>query len=275
MIEKYKLFENVQKAKKILRDNKLPENDERYLKLKEILKDNLGYLGEFTRWLIEDRESLDLLQDVYFRLRSFNNFDRTLDSFGKLEDLYDYLQSYNVKLRTNKVINALPSRTKELVTDRLRRLIDRQTDTVVLDLIRKHYHTKGGRYHTSDLLYKGTEVKIKNVTGDFNLPNILKKIDGFNVEIVSKSDDLLMVRVDDFDASKNIGSADWCIVTHEHYWNSHVGVYGAQYFIWDFTKDISDIAHLMGTTINQDGEIIYAHWANDDPITDRTYFDTL
>jgi hypothetical protein len=290
MIEKYKLFENIQKAKKILSDLHISENDKKFLELKELLKSNLGYLGSFTKWLFKDHENFNRIDDVYKKLLTINNLDKPITDFEKLEDLYDYLQTFEIDKKANQVIKALPSKSRENVDQRLIDLI--KLNIEYAESIRSLYNKKGGRFNSehsssnftekpkefktySDWLYNETETLIKNLRGGFNSEAIKKKLKGLNVEIIVDTPDLLMVRVNDYDASCKIGSQHWCISTSKSMWDHYVNDFTNQYFVFDFTKDISDKRHLIGTTISPGGKITSGHWADDSQITDLSYLDSL
>jgi len=275
MIEQYKLFENIQKAKKILADLRIPETDERFLKLKELLSKNLGYMGPFTQWLFKDRENFDRIIDVYNKLKTINNLDKKIDEFEKLEDLYDYLQDFEINRKVNQTIKSLPSGTRTLVNDELTNLIKLNSEDKTIKAIKDFYSKKGGRYKDIASLIKDTKDYINNLKGDFNSDAIKKTLEGLNVEIIVDTPELLMIRVNDYDASCKIGSKHWCISTSQSMWNHYVNDFTNQYFVYDFTKDISDKAHMMGTTISPGGKITSGHWADDTAIRDLSYFDSL
>lgn len=268
----YKLFENLQKAKKILLDNNKSETYPDFLKLKELLSRNLGYLGQFTKWLIVDNTDINELEEIYKELQKIN-IDRPIESFQKSEDLYDYLQSYDITRKTNQVINAIPSKARTLVTDKLRKLISLNID--IAPLIKDFYSKKGGKFKTSSNLYDDTYGLIENIKGDFNLESIKKKAEGLNTEIVLESPDLLILAVYDYKASCAIGSKSWCISTSNSYWNNYVNEFTTQYFLFDFTKPISDKSHMIGVTVSPSGNFYAAHYADDSPVKDYTIFDNL
>ena len=97
----------------------------------------------------------------------------------------------------------------------------------------------------------------------------------YDVEVIIETPDLLMVRVNNFKSSHIIGSSHWCISQSSSYWSSYVNEFTQQYFIYDFTKDISDIKHMIGATISPSGKITHAHFANDRAVGDLSYFDNL
>jgi len=45
----WRINENLSQARKILKDNSIPETDEKFIFLKNSLKNNSGYLGWFTK----------------------------------------------------------------------------------------------------------------------------------------------------------------------------------------------------------------------------------
>jgi hypothetical protein len=53
-LSSYKLFENVQKAKSILKSLDLDTNDDRYKKIAKILEKNLEHINDFSDILIEE-----------------------------------------------------------------------------------------------------------------------------------------------------------------------------------------------------------------------------
>ena len=65
LIKSYLLFENLQQAKKILANNNIPEDSPDFLKIKDLLKNNLGYAGWFTMMFYENNISLKELKDLF------------------------------------------------------------------------------------------------------------------------------------------------------------------------------------------------------------------
>ena len=287
MIEQYKIFENLQQAKKFLADKNIPETDPKFIKLRELLKNNLGYMGQFTEWMYKDHEPFDKIEDTFIKLKNINNLDKKIEDFKKLEDLYDYLQLFENSKKVNQLINQLPSHTRKYADNKLKDLLS--LNIQYFDGIKGFYRKKGGRYNEhsqfwqkpsefktyNEWLYDITKTFIKNLTGEYNSETMKKKIEGLNVDVIEDRPDLLMVRVHDYDASKKLGSPLWCIVTSESMWNHYVNDFTNQYFVFDFSKDVSDIHHMIGTTVSPGGKITSGHWADDSTIRDLNYIDQL
>jgi len=60
-IKSYRIFENIQQAKSILTSLDIPESDKPYLKIGDLLKSNIGYVGWFTKMFYENGVNLESL----------------------------------------------------------------------------------------------------------------------------------------------------------------------------------------------------------------------
>ena len=156
--------------------------------------------------------------------------------------------------------------------DKLENLIEMNTEFV--ENIRDHYNNKARKYESFKQLYDSTLKAFETWKG-WNVKAVLKKLKGENVDITYKSPKLLLVRINDYETSKKVGSIDWCIVTSKQWWDSYVNEFTSQYFFWDFTKDLDDKKHMIGATIGPGGKVSNAYWANDDAVKDYKYFDDL
>lgn len=301
MVLNYKLFENLDKAKKLMAELNIPQTDKRFVQLRELLKNNLGYMGAFTKWYIKDREEWNKIEDTFNELKKIR-IDKPIESFEKLEDLYDYIKQFDINKKVNQIINTLPSYTRENVSEELENLLRLNIEWD--EAIKAFYRNKGGRYNRhshwwklptefksyQEWLVDVTKTLIKNLKGGFNLESIKEKMErnslkvkslksetpgNYDVECIIETPDLLMVRVNNFKSSHVIGSSHWCISQSASYWSSYVNEFTQQYFIYDFTKDISDIHHMIGATISPSGKITHAHFANDRAVQDMSYFDNL
>lgn len=262
LLNNYMVFENLQFAKKVLKDLNIPEDNPHFLKLKELLKNNIGYMGKFTEWMFKDRETFEQLEEIYQALQKIN-LDKPITDFKKAEELYDYIQNKSIGSKLNQVIKSIPSRTRELVNDELKQLISLNIEHA--DLLIDFFSKKGGKYSKlgQKALITDTRTFLENAMGEFNLENVKKSLKGLNIEIFYESQTALMVAVGDYDTSCKIGSKHWCIATSKHMWDNYVDGTTKQFFAWDFTKKISDKEHMIGVTVGLGNKIKYAHWSDD------------
>lgn len=103
--------ENLQKALKILRDNKVSEDNKNFLKLREILRRNTGYLGKFTEWMIVQKKSIESLEELYKKIKEAR-IKKSIDSFKTPEEVIDYLIREDSSIAVNQIITSIPSKTR-------------------------------------------------------------------------------------------------------------------------------------------------------------------
>jgi hypothetical protein len=72
-LHSYKLFENINQAKSILKSLNKDTNDESYLKIRELLKVHDGYVGWFTKLHYKHEYSLNSLVELWDLIK--NNLD--------------------------------------------------------------------------------------------------------------------------------------------------------------------------------------------------------
>jgi len=271
-----KIYENMDQAKAILKKQNVPENDPRFLELRELLgvakesdlvnkygpkkgkekfknqKGRIGYIGKFTKWIFKEHEDFDRLKEVYDVLINHPKQVPNIDSFKTIEELYDFLQSSEISNNVKHTIDILPRSAKNAATPKLEKLLE--LNIQYLNDIKDFYAKKGVKFKTAEELYKVTYDLIQNLSGEFNLNAIKRKIKETksNVDICYETADLLVIRPLDYQTSCALGSKSWCISTSQNYWDSYADVFSNQYFIYDFTKLISDKRSMIGVTVNPD-----------------------
>ena len=207
------IFENVNYAKKYLKLNDIDLNNEKYIELKDILKKNLGYLGEWTEWMFENDINLDNMKRLYsyFKDPKFKDFTKNLNlnDYQNIEEIYDYLTKQYQDRQVEQVIKALPSKTRSIVNDSLKELIFNNLEYYTE--IKDFYSKKGGRYKDIQDLISDTKSFIENLTGPWNLEEISKNLTP--EEIIYKDDQTLIAWIQTYKRSCAVGSKSWCIST--------------------------------------------------------------
>ena len=256
LIISYKIFENVQKSKKILNELDIPLDNEDYIKLRDLVGKHVGYLGKFTEWLFKDNHSFNQIEMVFNELLQIK-LDRDINQFESPEKLYDYLTELKISSKVNQILKSLPSRSRRLVNDKLHNLI--KLNIEYSDSIKDFYSKKGGRYKDSTKLYNDTESLINNLSGGWDVESIKYKPE----ELVYKDSSTLILHIKDYDRSCDLGSQHWCISTSESMWNRYTKNFKKQYFIYDFSKSQSDKKSMIGVTIDTSGSIDACHYKDD------------
>ena len=93
-----------------------------------------------------------------------------------------------------------------------------------------------------------------------------------NADIVYDNPSMMLIKINDYNASKSLGSKHWGIVYQENMWNNYVHDFINCYFFYDFTKSENDKEALIGAMVNPDGKITQCYFA-DDTVCPPEYLD--
>jgi len=81
----FKLFENIEEAKRIFAENDVSTNDPLYIEFFNLLKDDPeNYAGKFAKWMIEDPEKFDELK-FYYEKQKKKGYNIPVNSFQNLD----------------------------------------------------------------------------------------------------------------------------------------------------------------------------------------------
>jgi hypothetical protein len=263
-----KTFENMDKAKSII-SKKMMAFD----KLKELLKNNMGYIGKFTEFLINENVPMKDLEELYEDLLNLNKNNIKID-IEKLdyEETVDLIILKQNNLSINKTINEFPSVQKELARKMLKNSYDSSFKNSIIKLSNheklKYFLKKISRYKTEDELTNAINLFIKDVDNDRDIiKNKIKNTE--KSKIVYENDDLLILYINNVEDLKLIASdTSWCIL-RQYSFNQYTEK-AFQYVLFDFTKDEYDVLFKIGFTVNYDGSLKTSHDILDNYISDYT-----
>lgn len=108
-----------------------------------------------------------------------------------------------------------------------------------------------------------------NSLNEFDMESILKKAKGFNMEIACQKENYLILKIDDYQASSNLGSGSWCISRDDYYFNMYTKNKKQQFFVYDFEKNAEDNDSMIGITLTKEGDVNTGHYKNDNFIDDE------
>ena len=108
--------------------------------------------------------------------------------------------------------------------------------------------------------------KIHSVINGFNYEALSSKAKSNGAVEVFFDDNVLVIEIDTFEQSKNLGSTSWCITREASYFEDYKNEDTRQFFIYDFSKPDTDIQSMIGITLNKDGSNAYQHYKNDDSV---------
>lgn len=180
--------------------------------------------------------------------------------------------------RIRDVINSFNTAQKKILKSRT--LSNRDKDTLAkfgklsptkkTNFIRKMSTIEDGDEIMKQMAY------VVNIHFEWNKDSLIDYIthtENLHAEIVSSNGDIVLVKVNDYDAVKYLGkSTNWCISKNKTYWNQYTRDDGlaTQYIIFDFSKPEDDVLSIIGFTSVFNRGITHAHdFVNHNLMTDR------
>jgi hypothetical protein len=244
--------ENMSLAKSII-----SKKMEGFDKLKSLLSKNLGYIGKFTDYLMNENIPYSDLEILYNDLIALKNKQKNIDiSNLKYEELIDKIQEINNDLSVNGLINKFPSAQKLLAKD----LISSDYNLLLQTSKKENidaFIAKISRYKTKEQLKTALSLFGKESIND--KAEIKKYVDSSDSShILVDNGNIMIVKIDKIEDVKKLGSdTSWCILGNAS-WKSYT-TNRYQYILYDFTKDSLDAEFKIGFTLNKDLTIHSAH----------------
>jgi len=246
----------------------------RYLLLLEQYKESIEfllrkhpkYIELFSKFKNEPFERLKKLYDKLNIYRDIYDF-KDISKLSTYEQVDDFISKLVIdKEKKDYVYQFLSNKYKHLVNDdtielfnQIKQVIgnDRQA---MNDLIIK----KIAQYRSSIDFNKDLNIILTNLTGEFNVENIIKRI---KLTPLFYDKRVVIYDIKSFQEMCEINNPKWCIVRDEDvFYGYYIPGLTKQYVLYDTSKDITDSLHLVGVTINPNGDIKDAHDYNDNDI---------
>jgi hypothetical protein len=270
-IKKYSGFinENMDQAKSLIA-KKMAAFD----KLKNLLSKNLGYIGKFTEYLLHENVTYEDLVELYNQILDLKSKNTTID-ISKLsyEKALDKIIDINNDLSINGLIAQFPGEQKKIAKEILKGKKgdwDHNTNyNIFLKVSKKEdikiFLSKVSRYKTKDELINALKVFSKDAKN--NREQVKELLSDMKSEIVFENDKILVVKVDNIEDVKVLGSdTSWCILGQGQ-WNNYTRN-RLQYIVYDYTRDEFDPKFKIGFTLNKDATVHAAHDILDSSVRD-------
>lgn len=267
MIIDFKLFENVERAKKLLISLNIdPQKDESYNKIRQFLKNMDGYVYWFCKLHFEDKVPLNELEEVAGYIRNnrqiIQKFPKNIIDLESIEEFWDNWNKVINELKVKKIINELPSLQKSF--------IDWGKDfDILLNLAnnknKQNFLKKVSRYKNKNEFIRALSFFLSNKMEDgFN--NILKFLNESGIKPFYKDEenDIIVIIVKYDDILKVGRDTSWCIVRSESTFNGYVCSPLSRQFVI-FLTDREDNYSKIGVTTNYTGYYT-SHLKNDQRI---------
>jgi hypothetical protein len=253
IVKKYDNFvnENMEMAKSIV-SKKLAAFD----KLKTLLSNNIGYIGKFTEYLMDENIGYNDLELMYNDLSDLKKKNHPLDiSKLSFEKASDKIIKTNNTIIVNSLLKQFPSEQKKLID-----LESSSTFNSLLKVAKKEnlkaFISKISRYKDKTTLVNALNLFSKDSNNDRE--HIKSTISSMDSSIIFENDSLIIVRVPVINDIQVLGSdTSWCIL-RETNWNSYTKN-RLQFIVYDFSIDEHDPKFKIGFTLEKSGNLYAAH----------------
>jgi len=111
-------------------------------------------------------------------------------------------------------------------------------------------------------------VKLLNNFSNFTSVKILEKAKDNNIEVISQENNVIVLKIENFNQSKELGSSSWCITRENHYFQSY-SKNNHQYFVYDLNKNSIDNDSIIGITLDPHGLYKASHFKNDNSVGEK------
>jgi hypothetical protein len=263
------IFENMDKAKSIF--NKKVQDFE---KLKTLLQKNLGYIGKFTEYLLNDNIPYSELESMYNELIGLQKRQSPID-INKLsyEKVLDKIQTEKEDIKIKEFLNLMPSEqknyTKKIIED-WRKLVLSVANSPNLERL----ISKISRYKSYDDMVNAFKIFAKPI--DNSKEAVKGELSNLgDSKIVYEGENLLVVLVGSWEDIRVLGrDTSWCIVPSKNMFKQYAEG-RLQYIIYDYSKDEFDPKFKIGLTLEEGGEVYVCHDILDGRVSSSSVLETL
>ncbi len=226
------------------------------------------------------KETFELFDKYMKHIDVFKNYNFNLKEFvinstpkyytHKIEAAEDKLTSILLDNSATHIIkNLTSSKNIHLFNEESKKLIkDVLNQKIKIESLNQFIGKKMARFKTTEELNLALTQFI-NLFG-FSYDGVINKANDLNIDIISKENNSVILKIKNFEEALAIGSSSWCICTSENYFNSYVNKDSHQYFVFDFNKEKSSNESLIGITLDKEGNLNTAHLKNDEAIVSDT-----
>jgi len=247
--------------------------DENIIEYKEsiefLLRKHPKYIELFSKFKNEPFERLKKLYDKLNTYRDIYDF-KYISKLNTYEQVDDFISKLVIdKEKKDYVHQFLSNKYKHLVNDetielfhQIRQVIG-DDKSVMNDLIIK----KIAQYRSVIDFNKDLNIILTNLTGEFNIKNIIKRI-----KLIPLFYDKRVVIYDikSYQEMSKINNPKWCIVRDEKtFYTFYIKNLTKQYVLYDTSKAVTDSLHLIGVTIYPNGSIGHIHDYNDNNLKSK------
>jgi hypothetical protein len=274
-------------SKELLKKLNISENDAIFLDLKEMLKNNVGYMFMFTYFAYVENIQMYALKELYNKLKENKNIlgdlPKPAANYRSYADLSEDLSMVKKMSAVKQFIQVCPSNLKQKIRNAKSNyspdFVNSCHKFVELPKFKQHLFTLTiSRYRNFNQISNALTrfIDYVNVGSDiFSTIDLINKTRHAFIRVIDFEHNVVVARVKTKSAVVALGKGTgWCIADPNmpQYWGQYVSheLYTVQYVVFDFNYPIATRNHKIGITV-QHGSITNAHMFGNNPIRESEF----
>lgn len=242
---------------------KKPTISKKFKKMNELIY--LEYFNSLQKIVEKYKTNEEVLKnyefDIYERFESLKSEHK--NSYRLYEKIDDEISSIIKNHKVNQFIKSIASNKYIHLYNEDTHKIGEEIYNLNLpdNSLQDYIGKKIAAFKTPEEFNKALKTFL-NSFNSFTMDATLNKVEKFGGEVISENDNILILKINNFEESKAIGSASWCISRDESYFKSYADN-REQYFLFNFNKESTDCESMIGVTLEKNGDFNIAHYKDD------------
>ena len=267
------LLEAIKNVNKVIKDLNIDPQDSDLLKIKDLLKKNPNLIGTFLEFRFKEgfpiENIINRIQWVLKYPQNVKKLPKNLVDYNSFEELEDDITHLINDLKINDFYKSLYKQTRENIF-KLSEDDKKELDLIVSQFMslseekRSEFtplkYFKMNNVSTSEFT-KALKEFVESGTLTFNKETILEQLESCeNYDILVDKDNLLLIRSNNINTIRKMGSNKWCIVydTSNYYAERYFGIdtFNTQFILFNFNLPEYMSNSQFGITLDKDGQSV-------------------
>ena len=277
-------------SKEFLRKEGISETHPDFVALTQMLRNNSGYMYQFTKFRFYDQHNIVALRNLFALLQDnkqvVNTLEKPAASYTDYAELVVAMQNATKNASFNQFIQLCPSNLKPLVRKNSDNLSFNRAATSFM-----RYNKQQQRLFTSSISRYKTFAQLRVALSNFvdyvsnkkdlgSTINLVLKTPHAHIRHIDFENNYMVVRVAKRPAVVALGKGtQWCIADRNSgYWDTYIrrnNNEDIQYIIFDFNKPIHAVESIIGLTL-QGNRFSHCHMKGNNALNNaKAYFKDL
>ncbi len=267
------LLEAIKNVNKVITDLNIDSNDKDLLRIKELLKKNPNLIGTFLEFRFKEgfpiENIINRIQWILKYPQTVKKLPKNLVDYNSFEELEDDITHLINEIKINDFYKSLYRQTRENIF-KLSEDSKKELDLIVSQFMslseekRSEFtplkYFKMNNVSTSEFT-KALKEFVESGSLSFNKETIFEQLESCeNYEILIDKDNILLIRSNNINTVRKMGSNKWCIVydTSNSYAERYFGIdtFNTQFILFNFNLPEYMSNSQFGVTLDKDGQPI-------------------